>query len=174
VSAMPMMRTPIYTKQPATPADTAPGASDAAARDTERDDYTTKLIKYVPGEVVAAFGALMALAANVSEDPATKHTVVIIVFVAFAVFVTPIYFWLRSRSLASSNRPKLYFYFLSPLAFAIWAIAISDILRGAFHLNAGVSEFALAVGAFLIPLLDELLTTLQDAKPWEQLFRRTT
>jgi hypothetical protein len=122
-------------------------------------------------EAVATFGALVALATNISEDVAMKNTIVVVLFFLF-MLLKPVYFWMRSRNLKKSDQPRWYFYPLSILAFAVWSIAASDIVRGALDVSTGLSEFALALGTFFIPFIDEALTMVQDAKPWRRLFRK--
>jgi hypothetical protein len=163
---MAFVRTPIYSTLERPRAPEAPRAGvDAVettqqpAREQERDGYFAKLIKYVPGEIVAVFASVIALAAAVSDDPDTKDTITIAVYGLFLI-ATPIYFWMRSSALTKSDRPAWYFYLLSAFAFAIWALAVSDRVRDTVDLSAAWSEFFLGLGAFIIPFLDEFLTRL--------------
>lgn len=48
--------------------------AELPAREKERDGYLEKLIKYVPGEVVAAFGGIVAASAAASEDVNVRYT----------------------------------------------------------------------------------------------------
>ncbi len=50
------------------------------------------------------------------------------------------------------------------LAFVIWAMAVSELVRATFSVTAGWSEFLLGVGAFFIPAIDEFLTSLLSGK----------
>jgi hypothetical protein len=171
-----MMRTPIYSTK-AQPvindgSPTAPEGVEQQVRSAQRDDYVTKLVKYVPGEVVAGFGGLIALAGNVNTDAETKRLLVITMFFIFLVLVTPFYFALRCRSLEQENKPKWFFYLLSALAFGVWALAVSDTVRSALNMGPTWAEFMLGVGSFVIPGIDEGLTLLSANKPWGRWFGR--
>jgi hypothetical protein len=56
--------------------------------------------------------------------------------------------------LAKDQRPRRYFYLLSPVAFAVWALGTSAIMRDLIGIGAKTSEFVLAFTVFLIPLVD--------------------
>jgi hypothetical protein len=156
---MPLVRTPIYRAMASPPFAAARDAALApeAAPEQERDGYLEKLIKYIPGEVGAVFAAIVALAGNASTNPETATYVVRGVFFLFLI-LTPVYFWLTASKLPPEKQPTMYFYVLSIFAFAIWGLAVSERVRLAFALEVGLAEFLLALGAFLIPLVDELLT----------------
>jgi hypothetical protein len=155
-----MIRTPLYrSAQPG-----VAGEERAGEQETDRDGYLTKLIKYVPGEIVAVFAGVMAASASVSQDDAVKAALARGVFLFFLI-ATPAYFWLLSVRQPSGDRPMWYFYVLSVLAFAIWALAVSAQVRGTFGASPGLSEFLLALGAFAIPFFDEALTAVLGPKP---------
>ena len=158
-----VIRTPLYTdltprgrpvvrRAGGEAADTevSPGGT-APPRELTRDDYITKLIKYVPAEVVAAFTGLTAAAAAVNEDAVWWIFVI-------GILATVGYYYRSAYTLPQSDRPRPYFYVLSVVAFVIWSLAVNESIRGLFDMNARVSEFFLVVGAFLIPFVDEMLT----------------
>ena len=175
-----MIRTPVYSTVPPVPstrgatgsqrrvagvAGAGPAGPEAKAREPERDGYLTKVLKYVPVEFVGPFAALVALTTNVSNNADTKEWFVRLLFFLGAV-VTPFIFYAQARRLVNEDKPRLYFYVLSLLAFMVWSLAISDQVRDAFGITDGLSEFLLAAGAFGIPGADWLLTTLTS--PTEQ------
>ncbi len=173
---MNIIRTPIYSTllAPRNPAATprrsnnrgqitAVAEQEQPARDQDRDHYLAKLVKYVPGEVVAAFSAIVALSANVSDVESTRQFASLGVFLLFLV-ATPLYFWRSARSLPDEDKPTFYFYLLSMAAFAIWAMAVSELVRATFSVTAGWSEFLLGVGAFFIPAIDEFVTSFFGGK----------
>jgi hypothetical protein len=175
-----MIRTPLYSAVPSAPstrgvvesrgrdagfAGPAQPGQEAKPREPGQDGYLTKVVKYVPVEFVGPFAALVALTTNVSDNPDTKEWFVRALFFIGAL-VTPLVFYAQSRKLVNEDKPRLYFYGLSLLAFMIWSIAASDQVRNAFGITDGLSEFLLAAGAFGIPGADWLLTTLTS--PTEQ------
>lgn len=152
-----MIRTPLYTSVPGTSAAAAVPADSTVdpepVREATRDDYLTKIIKYVPAEIVAAFAGLSAAAAAVDD------WAVVAVFVV-GLIATPAFFYLSAHTLPKPDQPKLYFYGLTLVAFVIWSLAISENVRDQIDIDAQLSEFLLVVGAFLIPFLDEMITIL--------------
>ena len=158
-----VIRTPLYTDltargRPAAPraggeafdAGTPPNGG-APPRELTRDDYITKLIKYVPAEVVAAFTGLTAAAAAVGDNAVWW-------IFAIGILATVGYYYRSAYKLPPTDRPRPYFYVLSVVAFVIWSLAVNESIRGLFDMDARVSEFFLVVGAFLIPFVDEMLT----------------
>lgn len=81
--------------------------------------YLEKVAKLIPGEVVAAYIAILGIVA--SETDAHSRTITLwIVFVACLV-ATPIYLYFQ----AVANKPKWVHLFLSSVGFAVWAFAVS-------------------------------------------------
>lgn len=96
---------------PAAPAPATAAAEEQPAAETEepareasRDDYLTKLIKYVPAEAVAAFVAVIALTVTATENAGTQRALLQVVFWIFLV-ATPIYFWIGARKLPEKDQP---------------------------------------------------------------------
>lgn len=144
---MSMIRTPIYStlsaprSKPITDPrlqndDVGGPEAEKPSRDRERDGYLAKLVKYIPGEVIAAVASIVALSANVSTGPNVRSGAAIAVFVIFLV-ATPAYFWMGARNLPTEDKPAWYFYLLSLLAFGIWALAVINLVRETFGINAG-------------------------------------
>ncbi len=71
--------------------------------------------------------------------------------------LTPLYFFLGARKIEGmENRPTWWFYLLSPLAFTIWTMAINNETRRALDRGEHTAELFLALGALLIPAVDEV------------------
>ena len=154
-----MIRTPLYAPLPparaAAPVD-ADAPADAVAepaRETARDGYLAKIVKYVPAEVLSVFVALAAAASAVGRE-----MVLGVFFVG--LIATPAYFLVGSAKLPDHDKPRFYFYILAILAFVVWAFGVSEAVRTVFAMDAQVAEILLGLAALLIPLADELLTML--------------
>ena len=120
------------------------------------DDYSDKLIKYVPAEVVAFFipiGALLQDRLNL-----------LIVAAIVGLVATPGYLWRSAQSLPVSQRPPMHTYVLAGVSFAVWAIATSAI-GGMIGLDSVASAFLLGVTVFLIPLADSILARATGKAP---------
>jgi hypothetical protein len=157
------IRTPLYTN-------IAPGQMEARiaeegepAREPTRDDYITKLLKYVPAEVTVAFTALIAAAAQadqVNGGPDGNQTIIWIAFV-IGLIATVGYFYRTAYTLPPEDKPRPYFYVLVLLSFVVWSLAVNESVRQIFNdMDERTSEFLLVAGAFLIPFVDEMLTIL--------------
>ncbi len=149
---MSLIRTPIYSSKDDT---------GINARADEPDDYKTKLVKYIPGEVIIIFTPLVALATKVSSDVNTQN-IAIWATGFLGLIATLGYFWIRSRKLPANERPAWFFYLLSLPAFFIWAIVVSEPARDSLNITNGWAEFLLGFGAFAIPFLDEVFTALKE------------
>jgi hypothetical protein len=133
---------------------TATGQKEAA-REPVRDDYLTKVVKYVPGEVLVAFLGIVAAASAL--DANSRDTALWIVFF-MGLIATIGYYFLSSYHQETKNRAAPYFFVLAPVSFFVWVIAISGDMRELFSIGDRMSELILIGGAFAIPFLDEILT----------------
>lgn len=122
-----------------------------------KDDYTSKIAKYVPGEVVA-----VSLAGFAAFGP-TGNWVWFALFLAISANV--VYLAATTISLSTASRPRLYFYLLSAVAFIAWAAATIPQVRNKFGLegleNRDKAAYILFAAAFGLPLLDTLFNELQ-------------
>ena len=117
-----------------------------------RDDYTGKLIKYVPAEVLAFFAPTAAVVEG-------RHSLLIAATV-MAFLATPAYLWLRARKLPPEQKPLVHLYPLSAITFLAWALGASSI-GSLIGLDSMATSFILAASVFLVPLLDGLLVSMR-------------
>ena len=152
---------PVETRETLTETAQATGAAGAAlvkteaAREPVRDDYLTKVVKYVPGEVLVAFLGIVAAASAVGAN--SRDGALWAVF-AMGIVATIGYYFLSSYRQEAENQAAPYFFLLAPLSFFVWAIAISGEMRELFNIGEKMSELVLIGGAFTIPFFDEVLT----------------
>jgi len=155
-----VIRTPIYTDvttaQEKNDLIKSMETNDGDARALTRDDVVTKIVKYVPGEVVAAFAAIFALGASVGQWALWVSFV-------FGLIGTPGYFAIGAKKLRKQDQPRVYFYVLSVPAFLIWRLAVSPQVRDLLHVGNNLSEWLLFAGAFSIPFVDEAFTATWPA-----------
>ena len=125
------------------------GAGDSS------DNITTKIAKYIPGEVIGPILPLLTLA-----EKQTDSQLWLVICLVAGLIATPIYLWVSAPNVPE-EKPRWFFYVLGPIAFIAWAIgtrgAIATLLG--FDLNAG--SIILAIAVFLIPLIDHFLTKLE-------------
>ena len=118
-----------------------------AANQTDTDDYTTRMVKYIPAEVVAFYLAAdklfvkgaAAINANIADTFVGNHLFYFSIGVfAIALIGTPIYL----RQQASNNEPWQVQAVVSTFAFVIWAYAV----QGQIFTNI----YSSAISAFLV------------------------
>lgn len=117
------------------------------------DSLQTKLVKYVPAEVVSVSAAGFA-AFNPTGDW-------IWFGLALGALANVLYLFASAVQAGPKvPRPRWYFYFLSIVAFVIWAIATTASIQHSMHLTEAKASFILVAGAFGVPLLDTLFGVL--------------
>ena len=132
----------------------APKASkEQVAELPTSDNYLSKIAKYVPAETVTI--TLFAFAAFEPDG----NTVW--VFVALGALANIIYLLGVAMNSPATQRPRLYFYALTLLAFLGWAIGVIEAVQD----KVGIDEddqraFVLGATAFLVPALDSILSKL--------------
>ena len=157
------VRTPLYTTVPVAQLEARMGDAAEPAREPTRDDYITKLLKYVPAEVTVAFTALVAAAAQAGQVDGEQNGNQTIVWIAFVIglVATVGYFYRTAYALPPEDKPRPYYYVLVLLSFVVWSLAVNESVRLIFNdMNERTAEFLLVAGAFLIPFVDEMLTIL--------------
>ncbi|HEX8751847.1 MAG TPA: hypothetical protein VF731_00375 [Solirubrobacterales bacterium] len=147
-------------------------------REDYEDRYATKLVKYIPAEVLAAFIPLVALAAKIEGNGSPWIWATIGMG---AIAVVGYFRWQATDGLEGQLRaihgrgsddewpeeklqdelkkrqPHSYFYFLALVAFAAWALATAAPVRQAAGLQAAEAEYVVAAVTFLLPLADATL-----------------
>jgi hypothetical protein len=155
-----MARTIIYRTRSSKPASASagpfppaaptpsPSKTGAPADPSLSDDYTNKLVKYVPAEVLAFFAPTAAAVTN-------RHGLLIAATV-IGFLATPVYLWLMAQRLRPEQKPLPHFYPLSAIAFLAWALGTSSI-GSLIGLDSVETAFTLGSSVFLIPLVDGVL-----------------
>jgi hypothetical protein len=157
------IRTPLYKNVSVAQLEKRVGEASEPAREPTRDDYITKLLKYVPAEVTVAFTALIAAAAQADQAAGGTDGNQTIVWIAFFIglVATVGYFYRSAYNLPPEDKPQPYFYILVLASFVIWSLAVNESVRLIFNdMDERTAEFLLVAGAFLIPFIDEMLTMI--------------
>lgn len=103
------------------------------------DDYKTKLIKYIPAEIVAAFVTVDGIVRSASQLSAQVYWLVFLALLA----LTPLYMW---RVTTEAGKPAARAQIIvSTISFAVWVFA----LGGPF---AGLAWYLPVYGALLLPI----------------------
>jgi hypothetical protein len=135
-------------------------AADQSKDTQPKDTVPTKLIKYVPAEVVTVTAGGFA-AFNPSGDWIWAS-------LAFGALVNVLYLFTTTASDSKAPRPRIYFYPLSALAYVVWAIATIASVQKAMSLTTDKAAYILVVGTFAIPLLDSFFTVVEGYLPGVQ------
>jgi hypothetical protein len=138
-------------------ADTPPPSNPIKEGTQEgRDSYLEKIAKYVPVEIVTL--TTLAVAAF---QPAGSTIWWIVLGGALA---NALYFLGTALAATTTPLPRWYFYPLTIIAYVIWAAAIIPEFGDKVGIGGDNAEaeqtFALALAAFLVPLLDSIFTNI--------------
>ncbi len=117
------------------------------------DNYVTKLIKYIPGEAIAAYLAATGIIATAAADIPERTVLWIIAGVLFAFT----FLWTLYGAGGRREGLPLPFYqaIVSTIAFAVWvSVASGDILIGTGWHPVYGSLLALLITLF-VPLLEK-------------------
>ena len=122
-----------------------------------KDDYTAKIAKYVPAEVVG-----VSVAGFAAFNPTDWW---IWVGIGLGIFANLLYLIGNAVRLDPVSRPRWFFYILSAVAFLAWALATIPQVRSKFDLagagNDQKAAYILAAAAFGLPLLDTLGNSIE-------------
>lgn len=123
----------------------------ASAVSTTPDDFTSKLIKYIPAETIA-LATLFFGAWTIAGDW-------IWFWVAVGALVNIGYLYGMTFASPQSTNPAWYFYVLSAAAFVAWAVATVDVVEAAASVDSSAKAgVILTFAALAIPTLDQILS----------------
>jgi len=132
----------------------ASGRVAGVFEEAKKDNYSDRLIKYIPSEVVSVYIAVSAVL-KVAGDEVPKKTLEWIIF-AFLLVMTPIY--LRVAMNVKIYRNLI----ISTISFGVWAFT----LGGPF---APLSWYNPIYGAILLPLYTFVIAIDPSKKPEDNL-----
>jgi len=143
--AQPEIGAPIASQPAAAPIDLTPPTAPASQTAAAPDDYLSRLIKYIPAEVVAVYLAMQAIVSSATDAPG---------WLIWAVFggllvLTPLYL----RRVARVD--KWVQISLSALAFVVWVFALPDGPFTSFDwYNPVYPALALIFATFVFPIIE--------------------
>jgi len=140
-----MPRTIVYPRA-------AKRAAAAGGSASAPDELSEKLLKYIPGEVIAFYVPIYAL---VPKEPAWGRWLIL----ALAALGGLGYLIARADKTAP---PRFYFYVLAVVAFLAWALGTSTVGTDLWALPDWVNRVAIPAAVFLVPMVDEVLTRLLE------------
>ncbi len=108
------------------------------------DDYSTRLLKYIPAEVIALYLTLISLLRSAERIGAEWQWIIFFV----GVVATPLYLWrlLRVR--------KLLQLVLSTVSFAVWVFALGEPFAQLSWYAPVYGGILLCVYTFFIPIIE--------------------
>ncbi len=109
------------------------------------DDYLTRLIKFVPSEVVALYITLYALA-NSSRNEIAFDAVVWAIFIV-GIIATPLYLW-RVAKVADWTQM-----IISTIAFVVWIFALGGPFSTLSWYHPVYGALLLPVYTFFVPII---------------------
>lgn len=165
-------KTVVYPGDQVTAVKPKPSAGDAAEEPLstqgepvevkERpDEFESKLIKYIPAEVISFYAAVYALIPKSrAESGSLDHLALVIIVLLVGALLTPGYLFIRRDK---ANPPRPYFYALAILAYVFWTAGVSSVVKDLLGIdNEWLSKFIFLLGVFLVPFFDELVSAIAD------------
>jgi hypothetical protein len=126
-----------------------------------KDSYLEKIVKYVPAEIVT----LTTVAVAAFEPSGGKIWWIILL----GGLANVLYLFGTALADKTTPMPRFYFYPLSILAYVLWAAAIIPAFGDQVGIGGDNVEaeqtFALALAAFVVPLLDSIFTNFRSRFP---------
>jgi len=129
-------------------------AAPQAAAPQPPTGFPEKLVKYVPGEVIAFYYPVYsAVGSNLLYQW---------IMFCLGLFGTIGYLYVFSNR---TQPPRCYFYLLAAVAFIGWAVGTSSVGQDLLGLPNFVKDITVTITVFLVPLLDELAGRLSGRWP---------
>jgi hypothetical protein len=97
-----------------------PKEANGLAAATTKDDYLTRLVKYIPSEIVGLYAAAAGVVPKVEDKP---DPAIWWVFVGCAV-ATPIYLFIATKDTPKKKGPLWVQVTLGTIAFPVWVFAM--------------------------------------------------
>ena len=119
------------------------------------DNYTDRLLKYIPAESVALYLTLQGIVLSSVEAPALKAWL----WFAFAIGIigTPLYLW---RIQQVSKKMQLA---VSTAAFGVWVFALGGAFASMSWYEPFIGSLALVVFTFFVPLISPDVLRSEEA-----------
>ena len=125
------------------------------------DDFGSRLIKYIPAEIVGAYvvvweGRIQGLITEEKSFLSLRGITWLWISVCVFLILAPIYMYNASRT--KSERPQWFQVWCAPIAFLAWAFALGGPFESAMSdYNAAGGLIVLVLVSTAIPALDELI-----------------
>lgn len=128
-------------------------ARDAAMdSETKEDNYLAKVVKYIPGEITAAYVA----AAGALETAKSTVPLETMLWVVGAVLFVLSPIWILVAT-AESNKPRPVFHAVAaPIAFAAWVFALGGPFAFQQWYVPVYGTLVLLLATFVIPIMEKL------------------
>jgi hypothetical protein len=121
-----------------------------------RDVYVDRIIKFIPGPILAAYAAASGM---ISEDPAHIILLSWIVF-GVCILLAPLYVvFIPGEAQDNKNCSKRFHVFASIISFAIWAYALGGPFALTFpeHYRPLYGSLLLIFATLILPLMQKIL-----------------
>jgi hypothetical protein len=112
-----------------------------------QDDYQSRLLKYIPTEVVALYLTLDNILKSAAVDQQPDLTLLWIIFLLLVVF-TPIYLWRVTKVRKSVQL------IISTVAFVIWVFALGGVFENLPWYKHYYGALLLPTFTFLVPIIE--------------------
>ncbi len=128
---------------PAAPSSAAPSSAEGDLY-PEADKYTTKLLKYIPAEVIALYLTLDTLIRSADQIPVAVYWGIFL----FGIIATYLYLW-RVENVAKQGQLVI-----SMLAYCIWVFAIGGPFANLEWYDPIYGGILLPIFTFMVPIIE--------------------
>jgi hypothetical protein len=128
---------------PAAPSSAAPSSAEGDLY-PEADKYTTKLLKYIPAEVIALYLTLDTLIRSADQIPVAVYWGIFL----FGIIATYLYLW-RVENVAKQGQLVI-----SMLAYCIWVFAIGGPFTNLEWYDPIYGGILLPIFTFMVPIIE--------------------
>lgn len=111
---------------------------------TQADDYTSKLVKYIPSEVVALYIALGSILGSSDKSDSSLYWVIF----GVCLVGTGLYLW------RVTNVTKVTQIVISVVAFFVWALALGGPFESLNWYDPVYGALLLPIYTFFVPMLE--------------------
>lgn len=112
-----------------------------------QDDYQSRLLKYIPTEVVALYLTLDNILKSAAVNQQPDQTLLWIIFLLLVIF-TPIYLWRVTKV------RKTVQLIISTVAFVIWVFALGGVFENLPWYQHYYGALLLPTFTFLVPIIE--------------------
>lgn len=130
---------------------------EAQTETSKIDDYFSKLLKYIPTEIVGGWIAITGLIKSASGIPTT-----VILWILFIIFIVITAAYILRQTSEPKKPPAVKQTTISTLAFVVWVFALGEPFSSLSFYNPVYGSMLLILYNLIIPLVNPVETKAKN------------